>query len=63
MKLSKAKIRLAMARACIGVNELPERSGVSLSTIRLALAGKTILPATAGKLAKGLGVDVTEIIE
>lgn len=53
-----------MARKCIGDSDLVKLSSVPYSTwtqIKSGKASPTI--ATIGKIAKGLGVDVTEIIE
>lgn len=52
---------LARARACMGQKDL-EAAGISKGTLCRAMQ-KEILPETAGKIAKALGVDVTEIIE
>lgn len=51
---------LARARACMGQKEL-EAAGISKGTLCRALQ-KDIKPETAGRIAKALGVDVTEII-
>lgn len=61
MKLDRQKYELARARACIGPKELVA-AGVSKGTLCRALR-EEIRPETAGKIAKALGVDVTEIIE
>lgn len=61
MKLSRKKYMLARARACMGQKDL-EAAGISKGTLCRAMQ-KEILPETAGKIAKALGVDVTEIIE
>lgn len=63
MKVSKNAFALAMARACITPGELSAKAGVGTQCIRNATNGKNLLPATVGKLARALGVDVTEIIE
>ena len=52
---------LARARACMGQKDL-EAAGIPKGTLCTALRGK-VKPETAGKIAKALGVDVTEIIE
>ena len=40
-----------------------EKAEMPKSTFIKVLAGKEVFPATAGKVARALGVDVTEIIE
>ena len=63
MKINKAKLELAMARACIGVTDL--RGVISPQTVtRLFHDPKTeIKVKTVGKIAKALNVDPIEIIE
>ena len=61
MKLDRQKYMLARARACMGQKEL-EEAGISKGTLCRALR-ESIRPETAGRIAKALGVDVTEIIE
>lgn len=52
---------MARARACMGQKDL-EEAGIPKGTLCRALS-KGVRPETAGKIAKALGVDVTEIIE
>ena len=61
MKISKSKLDLAKARACMDTKDLVA-AGVPRGTLCRVYQSE-IKPATAGKIAKSLGVDVTEIIE
>lgn len=61
MRIDRKKYELARARACMGQKEL-EKAGIPKGTLCRAL-NKNVLPETAGRIAKALGVDVTEIIE
>ena len=61
MRIDKRKYMLARARACMGQKDL-EAAGIPKGTLCTALRGN-VKPETAGKIAKALGVDVTEIIE
>lgn len=63
MKLDRDKFQLAMARACFEVKDLVEASGLPRPSINNAIRGKSLRPATLGRIAKALGVDVTEIIK
>ena len=63
MKVSKRALTIAMARACMTPSELSAKAGVGTQCIRNAANGKNLLPATVGKIAAALSVDVTEIIE
>lgn len=62
MKLDKDKYLLARARACMGQKDL-EAAGITKGTLCRAIGGGDVRPETAGKIARALGVDVTEIIE
>lgn len=62
MRINRDKLKLAQARAMLGNKELAAVAKISANT--LVKAGKAnVMPAIAGKIAKALGVDVTEIIE
>lgn len=61
MRLNREKYMLARARACMGPKEL-EAAGIPKGTLCRAMTGD-LRPETAGRIAKALGVDVTEIIE
>ena len=61
MKVSKKKYELAKARACMSSTDII-KAGIPKGTLANILNGE-VLPQTVGKLAKILGVDVTEIIE
>lgn len=62
MKLNRNKYMLARARACMGQKDL-EAAGIPKGTLCRIVGGGDMRPETAGKIAKALGVDVTEIIE
>lgn len=62
MRLNRNKFELARARTCKGTKEL-EAAGIPRGTLCTAMTGKNIRPETIGRIAKALGVDVTEIID
>ena len=62
MNISKRKIELLQARRQLTNEEFAKRSGVNSRNINLAKNRGSCTIATAGKIAKGLGVDVTEIL-
>ena len=62
MKLDRKKYMLARARACMGQKDL-EAAGIPKGTLCRIVGGGDMRPETAGKIAKALGVDVTEIIK
>ena len=63
MKINKAKLNLAMARACMNAEDLRNKTKISMPTIYNAISGKSVRPATLGKIAKALDIDVAEILE
>lgn len=52
-----------MARACMNPEDLQSKTKISMPTIYNAISGKSVRPATLGRIAKALEVDVTEILE
>lgn len=63
MKISKAKLNIALARKCWNQRDLRDNAVVSSQTVLNINNGKSVMPATVGKIAAALGVDVTELIE
>lgn len=63
MKVDRTKVELAMARACMNPQNLAKAAQMPAQTVNGALRGRSIRPATMGRIAKALGVDVTEIIK
>lgn len=63
MKLSKAKLEIAMARAKLNRDELSVKATIPRPTINTVFTRCSCKPATAGRIADALEVDVTEIIE
>ena len=62
MKIDKNKLDLLLARNCMELKELIESAELATGT-GWNLCNLTVRPKTAGKVAKALGVDVTEIIK
>lgn len=63
MKANRQKLELAMARACVNANDIAEKAEMPQPTVKNVLTGRNVNPRTIGRVAKALGVDVTEIIE
>lgn len=64
MKINKQKLQVAMANACLSMDDLVALAEVSRVSISKYLSGKRQpKPKTVGKIAKALNVPVTEIIE
>lgn len=63
MRIDRIKLITEMARQDVTSIQLAERAGVSRVTVSALRCGKTCTAETAGKIARALGVDVTEIVE
>lgn len=61
-KLNIMNLIKIMAEREITQKKLSDLSGVSRQTICLSFARKSCAWVTAGKLAEGLGVDVSDVI-
>lgn len=62
MKINKAKLLVAMANSCMNPFNLCENAEISYQTY-LRILKQNAKPATIGKIAKALKVNVTELIE
>ena len=63
MNISLKKIELARAKAIMDTKEMLASAKVPRGTWCSVVRKKTASPKTAGKIARALGVDVTEILE
>lgn len=64
MKLDVKRLHLELARLCLSKKELCDLSGVDVVTLsRIINGSQNPRPATIGRIAKALGVDVTELLE
>lgn len=63
MKISDAKFNLALANSGLTIGQAAERAGISRQRYAMILNQKRVTPQAAGKIAKGVGVKVEQIIE
>ena len=66
LKLNADRFISLLNPVCLRINDfvrLSKESGISRTTLSYIYNGKLCKPATAGKLAKALGVPVEELIE
>ena len=63
MIINNSKLQIALATACMNPYDLCKEINIQYQTYRRISNGHNCKPATVGKIAKALGVDVTEIIE
>lgn len=57
------KFAIVLANSGLTIGEAAERAGMSRQRFHAILNSKKATAQAVGKVAKGLGVDVTEIIE
>ena len=63
MKASTKKLNNALARASMNPQDLAKAAQMPPQTVNGVLRGKSVRPATLGRLARALAVDVAEIVE
>ena len=63
MKADRKKLELVMARKCMSTAELTEAAQMPRQTVNNVITGRGVKPATIGRIAQALGVDVAEIIQ
>lgn len=61
MRISVSKLEAAMARRCVNSKDL--REAASFTTLQRIRNGHEIKTKTAGRIARALNVDVSEILE
>ena len=63
MKIERLKLEMAMARACMNADDLSVVAGMPRPTLNNAITGRGISPKTAGKIARALNVDISELMD
>ena len=63
MKVNREKLFLAMAKKCMGPDDVCRKVKMPRPTLNGAINGRNIRPVTLGKIAAALGVEPEEIIE
>lgn len=63
MKIDTNKVVLLLAEQEMTKTDLAEKCGIARQNISIILGRGSCTPTTAGKLAKGLGVPVSEIMK
>lgn len=62
VKMDAAKFNMALARAGKSVKQVAGDAGIDRGTVINALSCRGVRPATLGRIASALGVDVSEIL-
>lgn len=63
MKTDKGNLTLAMARACMNPQDLAKAAELPPQTVNGVIRGRSVRPATLGKVARALKVDPADIIK
>lgn len=63
MRANKYKMELAMANKCLNTGDLEELTKMPRPTINNVITGRSVRPATMGKIARALEVPVEDLIE
>lgn len=63
MTLNKGRIEIALAKACLNPYDLCAKIGMQYQNYHRIVNGGESKPKTIGKIARALGIEVTEIIE
>ena len=63
MRADREKLTLAMARDCANPADVAKMAEMPVQTVNRVLLGRSVRPATLGKIAKALGVDVAELLK
>jgi len=63
MTISRKKIEAQMARKALKVSKVEEQAKLGKGALSRIFRSRTCTPVTAGRIARVLGVDVTEIME
>ena len=63
MRMSGSEVEIIMARQELTKMSMAEKIGISRNRLYTELNSKNLAPATVGRIAKVLGVDVEEILE
>lgn len=63
MRINKQKLEVAMAKKCLNTFDLCKTAEMKYQMFRRIFNGGNCKPATVGRIAAALGVDVTKIIE
>lgn len=62
MKVDKRKLEIAMARAQLNRDALAAKAKIPVPTVCGVYSRGSCKPATVGRIAAALGIDVTEIL-
>lgn len=62
LKADIKKLKLCMANKCMNTEDLCKATKMPRPTVNNVISGRSVRPATIGRIAKALGVDVKDIL-
>lgn len=63
MRIDKQKLNVILAEKGLTIGDAAKKAGLSRGRYTLIINSESVRPKTAGKIAKGLGVKIEEIID
>lgn len=63
MKANIMKLNILMANNCFNTGDLQKKTQMPRPTLNNVMSGHSVRPATLGRVAKALNVDVRDIME
>ncbi len=63
MKINRKKLNIILATKEMTITDVAEKAGISRARAYSILNSVSIFPATAGRIANALEVDVAELLE
>ncbi|WP_414151020.1 helix-turn-helix domain-containing protein [Acetobacterium carbinolicum] len=63
MKANKYKLEIAMANRCLNTGDLVNLTKMPRPTVNNVITGRSVRPATIGKIARALEIPVEDLIE
>lgn len=63
MKANKFKLEIAMANRCLNTGDLVNLTKMPRPTVNNVITGRSVRPATIGKIARALEIPVEDLIE
>lgn len=63
MRANILNIKIVMAKECLSVHDICKNSQLPKTTLNNVMSGRSVRPATLGRVARALGVDVSDIME
>lgn len=63
MKANRQRLELTMARACMNTDDLQRATEMPRPTVNNVISGKSVRPATLGKIARLIQVNLIPLYE